>query len=308
MGGTGSRYTGPRSENVREKIEQAQERERERLGGQVDDLIRALLAHMNNRDTDEVAKRLDKIENQLGEIANLETLLFGGSVAKHTAVNGVSDVDALVILDRKREGKESPEFLIEAFRRLLQIKLPRSEVTSVKKGRLAVTVKYRDGEEVQLLPALRSGGTVYIASPDGKDWQETKPQVFQQALTRANVRMNQALVPTIKLMKSINAGLPQQKQLQGYHIEALAVDAASTYSGAKTPRKLLTHILGHAAQRVLQPISDVTGQAHTIDSYLGEASSLQRRNVSQTLSGYRRRLESATSLSRWRAVLGEPDR
>ena len=163
-------------------------------------------------------------------------------------------------------------------------------------------------QRLQLLPALRTGNTIFIASPDGKSWQETKPHIFQRALTRANINMNQALVPTIKLLKSINAGLPQQKQLSGYHIETLAVDAVQDYDGLKTPRTLLTHVLGCAAQRVLRPMSDVTRQSPNVDSYLGEANSVPRRNISQTLGGIKRRLETATTLFQWSGVLGEPNK
>ena len=135
MGGTGARYTGPRSDTVREKIERAQQREQERLNEQVNDLIRQLLVRLNERDPSEVRERLSEIENQLGEVAKLETLLFGGSVAKHTTVDGVSDVDALVILDRRSDSNESPEFLLEAFRRLLQIKLPRGSGKKCREGK-----------------------------------------------------------------------------------------------------------------------------------------------------------------------------
>lgn len=308
MGGSGARYTSPpTSDAIQRKVERAEEKERERLNGEVDHLIERLLARYNKRDTEQVSERLGQIEETLGEIANVETLLYGGSVAKHTAVDGVSDVDALVILDRGRDARESPEFLIEAFRRLLQIKLPRSEVTRVDKGGLAVTVKYKDGEEVQLLPALRSGQAVFIASLDGKKWRQTRPQTFQQTLTRANAQMNRNLVPTIKLIKSMLASLPKQKQLTGYHVEALAVDAARSYEGPKTPRHLLLHVLGHSAQRVLRPISDVTGQSRGVDEYLGDTESVPRRNVSQALGALKRALGAANTLSQWRAVLGDPD-
>lgn len=308
MGGSGARYTTPpTSASMQKKIERAEQQEREHLNGEVDHLIQRLLTHYNNRDTEQVSGRLGQIEETLGEIANIESLLFGGSVSKHTAVDGVSDVDALVVLDRGQNAKESPEFLIEAFRRLLQIKLPRSEVTGVDKGRLAVTVKYKNGEEVQLLPALRSGQAVFIASSDGKSWQRTRPQTFQQTLTNANAKMNRNLVPTIKLIKSMVASLPKQKQLNGYHLEALAVDSARSYEGPKAPRHLLLHVLGHSEQRVLRPISDVTGQSRGVDGYLGEANSVQRRNVSQTLGALRRALGAANTLSQWRAVLGDPE-
>ena len=308
MGGTGARYTRPPTEaSIQRKVAQAEAKERQRLDGEVDDLIQRLLARYNKRDTEQVSRRLGRIKEILGEIAEVDTLLFGGSVAKHTAVDGVSDVDALVILDRKQNTKESPEFLIEAFRRLLQIKLPRSDVAQVAKGKLAVTVKYKGGEELQLLPALRSGQRVFVAASDGKDWQQTRPRMFQRTLTDANAQMNRNLVPTIKLIKSMVASLPKQKQLTGYHLEALAVDAARVYEGSKTPRQLLLHVLGHSAQRVLRPISDTTGQSNSVDEYLGTSDSVPRRNVSQALGALRRVLGAANNISQWRAVLGDSD-
>jgi hypothetical protein len=306
-GGGGDRYTGPTSEQVLKKVEQARDKEKERLNGHVNELLDDLLAHFNARDREKVSERLDRISELLGEAAELDALLLGGSVAKHTSVNGLSDVDALVILDRQRVSGDSPESLINAFHNLLWDKLPRSQVEGVDKGHLAVTVKYHDGQEIQLLPALRSGQTVSIGAPDGKSWHETKPRSFERALTSANSRMNQALVPTIKLVKSIVADLPPQKQLTGYHIEALAVDAAKTYDGPKVPRTLLLHMLGHSATRVLHPIADITGQSRTVDAYLGDANSVRRRNTSQTLSTIKRRLDAAASLGQWRAVLGLPE-
>jgi hypothetical protein len=306
-GGGGNRYTGPTSEQVLKKIDQAREKERERLDRQVNDLLEDLLARFNDRDTAEVSERMAYISELLGEAAELDTLLLGGSVAKHTAVNGLSDVDALVILNRDKIASDSPEALIDDFHDLLWDKLPRSQVEGVDKGRMAVTVRYLDGQEIQLLPALRSGQTVSIAGPDGKSWHDTRPRSFQRALTSANAASNQSLVPTIKLVKSIVADLPPQKQLTGYHIESLAVDAAKDYKGAKIPRTLLLHVLGHSASRVLRPIADVTGQSHTVDAYLGGADSARRRNISQALSGVKRRLETAATLGQWRAVLGLPE-
>ena len=208
MGGTGGRYSGPASNDVLERINRAQEKERERLDGQVNDLIRELLERYNDRDTEKVSERLDQIRERLGEVAELDTILFGGSVAKHTAVNGLSDVDALVILDRKRIGVDSPEALLDSFHRLLDRSLHRDDVQDVRKGNLAVTVTYHDGQEIQLLPALRSRQTVRIATSDGKSWKDTKPREFQRALTETNRRMDRSLVPAIKLMKSIASDLP----------------------------------------------------------------------------------------------------
>jgi predicted nucleotidyltransferase len=304
-GGGGGRYSGPSTQGLQRKIEQAQEQERQRLDGDVNDMLQRLLARFNSRDTETTKKRLAEIGKMLGETVEVNNILFGGSVAKHTDVDGISDVDALVILSREDLAKKSPQDLLEDFYKTLDRSLPRNEVTMVDKGRLAITVKYNDDSEIQLLPALRSGQTISIAAADGKGWSDTTPKIFQRDLTKANARLNQGLVPAIKLMKSIVSDFPKQKQLTGYHIEAMALEAAAGYKGPNTIKALLIHLLGHAAERVLKPIVDSTGQSRTVDSYLGKADSIERRNISQALGGMKRRLEAATTVAQWRAVFGE---
>ena len=298
-GGGGDRYISPSSETLAQKVERAREIEQRRLDGDINELLARILARFNDRDTEAVACRLTEIKELLGDTAEIDQILLGGSVAKHTAVNGLSDVDALVILDRDDSVGISPATLLDNFHRKLNRELPRDEVASVGIGRLAVTVKYRDDMEIQLLPAWRSGNTISIAADDGETWNDTHPRQFQRDLTRANSRLNGGLIPAIKLFKSLVANLPQQKQLKGYHVEAMALDSARGYQEQKTPRALLIHLLGHAAERVLQPMRDKTGQSRTIDSYLGEERSLERRNISQTLEGLKRRLEAATSVAQW---------
>ncbi len=292
--GGGGRYIRPTSEDVAQKLESAKERERQRLDEDVNRLLAKLLARFNDRDKE--------LQNLLADAAEIDQVLLGGSVAKHTAVDGLSDIDALVVLNQEEYAAKSPAVMLERFYRTLTRELPRNEVESIEKGQLAATVKYRDGTEIQLLPALRSGQVVSIAAAGGKTWNDTHPRRFQRELTRANSRLNGGLVPAIKLLKSLVASFPQQKQLTGYHVEAMALEAAKNYSGATTPRALLIHILAHAADRVLKPITDKTGQSRTVDSYLGDGNSLERRNISQTLGGVRRRLEAATSVAQWSAM------
>ena len=304
-GGGGGRYRGPSSQELQKKIEQAQEKERQRLDGDVNGLLNKLLAKFNDRNTEATSERLAEIKKILGDTAEIENILLGGSVAKHTDVDGISDVDALVILDRSDLAGKTAEFMLDDFYKTLNNELSRGDVKLIQKGRLAITVKYHDGSEIQLLPALRSGQTISIAAADGKGWNDTNPENFQRELTKANRRLNQGLVPAIKLMKSIVSDFPKQKQLTGYHVEALALESSFGYKGSNTPKALLTHILGFAAERVLRPISDSTGQSKTVDSYLGSANSNERRIVSQALDGMKRRLEAATTISQWRAVFGE---
>lgn len=307
MGGSGGGGGGYRSvsPDIARRIEAAREREAARLNTAVNEYLTGVLTQFNARDADLMNKRLDAIAEILDDVTDVEHVLLGGSVAKHTDVDGLSDVDALVVLDRAELQGKGPTALKAAFFAELHDQLPRSEVVDVKEGRMAVTVVYKDGMEVQLLPALRSGAKVLLGAPGSKGWSEIAPKKFQAALTGANRRHGGALVPAIKLLKSINGDLPSQKQLSGYHIEALAVDAAKAYSGPKVPREVLIHLCKHASERVLKPITDITGQSRQADEYMGVANSSQRRIASQALSGIARRLETATSVDEWKAVFGE---
>jgi hypothetical protein len=205
MGGSGGggRYTGPPSESIQRRIDRAREQERQRLEGQVNDLLQRLLAQFNDRDRAKIGDRLSEIESCLADAVEIDRILFGGSVAKHTDVDGLSDVDALVVLDRQDLAGKPPADVLGAFHKTLDDTLPRQEISSIRKGRLAVTVTYDDGLEIQLLPALRTGQTVEIAGPDGRSWSDTQPRIFERELTTLNQRLNFALVPTIKLSSSL---------------------------------------------------------------------------------------------------------
>ncbi|MDP2860023.1 MAG: CBASS oligonucleotide cyclase [Bacillota bacterium] len=307
MSGGHGRYAGPTTQSVRQQIDEAWRRELEGLIGDVNELLRQLLLRYNDRDREKIKQRLDELAGHIGDTAEVDRVLFGGSIAKHTDVDGLSDTDALVVLDREAVKGETPADLLAQFEEVLDVNLPRHDVRSVNVGRLAVTVVYLDGEEIQLLPALRSGNAVQIASEDGTRWRPTHPRRFEHRLTEANARMDGAVIPTIKLVKSMISELPPQKQLRSHHIEALAIDAVTAYQGPKTPRSLVLQFLGHAATRVLSPLRDVTGQSETIDDYLGLAGSTERQIISQALAALGRRLESATSVKEWRAVLGVGD-
>lgn len=302
--GGGGGYIPPSSEALQRKIEKARQDERLRLDADVNQFLQRELVLYNDRDIAQTQARLDKIAELLGDEMEIDNLLFGGSVAKHTYVDGLSDVDALVVLDRSDTSGLSADKVLSEFHEKLSESLPRRDVASIDKGKLAVTIHYKDGSEVQLLPAIRSGKLIKIPDSSGTGWNETNPRVFQQQLTKQNERLNGALVPTIKLVKSLISDLPKQQRLTGYHIEALALEAAKNYRGPMTPNAMLSHVLNHAATRSRTPISDISGQSRNVDDYLGKPNSTQRKLASQAIAGIKRRLDAATSIAQWKAMFG----
>jgi len=303
MGGGGGGYFPQPKPDLEKLIQQAKkEADRERLDSDVNQFLREILASYA-RDPDKVKQYLEKVGEILKNEADMEQFLFGGSVAKHTYVDGLSDVDALVILRREDLAGKSPQAILNTFHKSLQDRLPYDSVKSIEKGKLAVTVTYRDGTEIQLLPAIRVGGRVAIPNVGAKGWNETSPKAFQQSLTKANERLHSRLVPTIKLAKSIIAGFPKQRRLTGYHVESLAIEAVKGYRGPRTPKALLIHIFNDASIRVLRSIRDLTGQSRAVDSYLGKSDSTERKLAANALAGVARRLNAAMSIDQWKAIL-----
>ena len=234
----------------------------------------------------------------------LETVL---SQVKHggiTYVDGLSDVDALVILKETHIDGDSPEGLIAQFAEKLQARFGRGEGI-VKQGRLAVTLRI-DGKEIQLLPAMRIGDGFKIASSDGRGLAKINPKNFSEKLTKANQSLDGKLIPTIKLAKSIIANLPEQRQLSGYHTESLAINVFKGYGGPKNVKDMLKHFFNSAAEYCKKPIKDSTGQSVHVDEYLGEDNSLPRLAIADALGRIGRRLanaDGAHSLEQWRVVL-----
>lgn len=310
MGGSGGGggYIPSSSDNVRRKIEEARQKERVHLDNEINQFLQSELAIYNERDAELTRERLGEITGLLGESNQIDNLLFGGSVAKHTYVDGLSDVDALVVLDRKDSQGLSSDTVLDEFFLKLDQSLPRKEILSIRRGDLAVTVQYKDSSEVQLLPAIRVGDELKIPDSSTTGWNKTNPKIFQKQLTNQNERLNGMLIPTIKLVKSLVSDLPKQQQLTGYHIESLALDAAKDYHGPMTPKVMLSFILDHTASRARTKIKDASGQSQHVDEYLGESNSARRILASQAIAGLKRRLDAATSITQWKAMFGRSEK
>ena len=305
MGGSGDISYGTKNINIDSLRDQVQrDLQRQGLLTDINSYLDEQLATFNNRDTETVKNRLEEITEALGDaIEGLDRLLFGGSIAKHTYVDGLSDVDALIIL--RGDQFDNPAQLIATFTRALQTSLPKRAITNIEPGRLAVTVTYTDGTKIQLLPVRQKGQTLFIASEDGKFWRDIRPRKFAEKLTQVNQANNGGVIPAIKLAKPILNRLPESQRLSGYHIEAIAVDAFKHYNGSRSRQAMLRHLLDHAAKAVLKPIGDITGQSVWIDTHLGSTNSAKRQQISTAIRRIVSKMDSATSVDDYRELFGD---
>jgi Second Messenger Oligonucleotide or Dinucleotide Synthetase domain len=267
-----------------------------------------LLARFNDRDHEKVQEELDKMKAHLeGTIEGTFDFQFGGSVAKHTYVDGLSDVDSLLIISDSGLGELNSAQALEVITKIFKEKM--GDLAEVTHGQMAVTLTYKDGLELQVLPALRhDNGTLKVpSSRHPGEWSHINPANFQAALTRRNQECGGKLVPTIKLAKAILGTFPEAQRLSGYHVESLAISAFKGYEGERTTTQMLVHFMSKAKELVLAPVRDSTGQSIHVDSYLGPADSQARKSASHLLDRVAKRMLMATmskSIPQWKDLFG----
>lgn len=283
-------------EYEKSNIEQSRkEQDRKSFSPELNELLSEKLSDYNTRDTDQINKHLETIIKALeNEIEGTLKLLFGGSVTKFTYVNGLSDVDMLVILNESDLAKKTPKEVLDYFKRRLEERLPESEISI---GDLAVTVRFKSSNiEIQLLPGIRTKTGVKIIESELNRWSNViKPRRFAERLTEINKQNNNKVVPIIKLFKSINNKFPKDIRMSGYHIEALAIRIFENYEGKKTYSEMLRHFCNEAKSKVLHPIEEITGQSEYIDIKFGQRNSESRKKVSSHLQRLINKMNIATS-------------
>lgn len=308
MGGGGSfNYYKVDSDDIIRKIKESEkETDKQEYETWVRALLDKLLGKLNNRDTEAIAKHIQEIKNALNkEIDGTISTLFGGSVAKNTHTEGLSDIDTLVILNNTELSNKTPKEVLDYFVDRLKKRFPNTDMI---KGDKTITVKFADSD-VQLIPAVKYKTGIKI--PDADDWSKiVQPSVFARKLTVLNGRLDGKLIPTIKLVKGIISTFPSSYQLKGYHIENLALQVFENKVkqdfSASNLKRCVVEFFKEAPKYVKKQIKDVSGQSRYVDEYLGKKDNIKRLMVADTLERTFRQLELSDAgnlKSTWKELL-----
>jgi hypothetical protein len=146
LGGGRTRITWPKGTKPKDLITDAiSEGERTSYEAEINAFLQNLLADYNDRDIDAIRKHLETILEALEKegVITIVSLLYGGSISKHTYVDGLSDVDVLAVLDKSELEGKTPDEILDYFRTRLEEHLPFTEIV---KGKLAITIRFKDGQ------------------------------------------------------------------------------------------------------------------------------------------------------------------
>jgi hypothetical protein len=302
-GGGGSSWGDP--DDMAQKVRQLeQSAEDQAFETVVAALIGEVLAEANDRPVEAIQRHLREIEEALGkDIEGALNLMFGGSVAKRTYVAGLSDVDALVILNESELAASTPAVICDHFLQRLSERFP----GRVHPDGFAITVQFADGA-VQVIPVVRRGSDFLLPSEDTTSWSRVRPRAFADRLVEINRELGGKVVPVVKLAKTVLANqLAKEQRPSGYHTEALAVEILESYRGPLTPKKMLEHFFATAPNAVLRPVDDPTGQSAAVDASLGAPGSLPRLLLADRLQRIARKIKNANgaqSVEMWESILG----
>ena len=175
----------------------------------------------------------------------------------------------------------------EAIALLAQRLRERFRLSTIEVGKMAVSVKFSDGLEVQVLPAYREGKAYKIPDVDSGGWKTSNPTAHTRKLREVNGACSGQLIPTIKLAKQLfkRNGI----ELRSYHVESMALKAFEHFSGPYSYRNMLRYLLSKSRALVHQRIPDRGGQSNDVSSHLSPQNRIQ---LSKRLASLEGRLES----------------
>lgn len=302
MSGGGGGYGGPwRPRAVAPTLAETARHEREIA---VAEVIGQATSRISQMDTPALERHKQTILAALNDqFEGAYSLHGGGSYTRGTYVRGVSDVDVLFNLGdyaaSDLPNKDDPAALLEEMRGRIKQRLPATEVSA---GKMAVTVTFSDGHEIQVLPAFRAGDGFRIPDPQGGGWTVTRPREFRRLLDQRTREIGGGLRRAIKLAKEIcdRRGI----DIRSYHLETMAVQAFEGYRGPTSAHETLRHLFGRAKSLALSPMPDVTGQETQVDRYLNDAPGARSRLARELAAAERAIVSAGDDPAAWRGLLG----
>lgn len=170
--------------------------------------------------------RRDRITGLLADAFTTLGAFATGSMVRGTGLNGVSDVDVMLVLHYGNHVKgKTPRQLLEDVREVLS----KYNAKIVKKNGQAVTLYFTTWPNVDIVPAYQIQGAseiLKIPNANTGNWISTSPTTHDRAMAMLPVRRRQ-LVRMVKCWNHAHSSF-----LESFHLEQIALQAGVAHDGA----------------------------------------------------------------------------
>ena len=242
------------------------------------------------RDREKHMQYRNEAEDAINEgIEGSVNIVYAGSVAKGTYVEGISDVDNHVCINDTSLERMKPSE-VKAYICQQLAKLP--NVKSATETSKTVTVTYKDGTEMQFVPVIKTKNGYRVA--DGNRWSNVVYENrFKRDFQRTNKKCGGRLTALVRFLKKENADNPKSQRMSGHHIEVMANRIFKSAPASKTHDvgTMSVYYHQHASRHIRHRMRDVTGQYTYVDKRsLGGPDSESRRALSRRFASRARRM------------------
>ena len=185
MGGGARRRTRSDRSPSDLRAEVQRDLQQARLESDVNGLLTEQLAQINNRDIALINERLDEIVvAALGEkIDEIDRLLYGGSVANTPTSTASATWTSWCVLKQGALDGHTPRGVARRDGARASAGLGHGQVDEIITG-CADTVRYKDGDEIQLLPAVERDSRIAISDERNRLVIRPFPKAFEERAAR----------------------------------------------------------------------------------------------------------------------------
>lgn len=219
------------------------------------------------------------IKARLNTVFEVSSTRITGSGARGTSIRGSSDIDLFAVFRKNNFTRGGyligSDTVLEHVRKQLLARYPSSNV-----GRdiMAVTARFSDGHQVDVVPALfdsfSQGQPVYLIPDGAGGWMKTSPGLHDKYIDRANVLSGGKLRYVAQMMKYWRECRNPRISISSFHLEMLLAQE-HTCRGVKSYAECMRDAFRLLAARSCRDLQDPLG----ISGYVPAARTENQRQV-----------------------------
>ncbi|MGI6313128.1 MAG: SMODS domain-containing nucleotidyltransferase [Candidatus Cryptobacteroides sp.] len=160
---------------------------------------------------------------------SVKEVFLNGSYVRDTMIRPLDDIDIFAVIDKSdysdNGNKPNPQSVLTKFRNYLNETTDYKDKVSQDRPCVTITL---DKLKIDILPALRETGNLYIPNENLNGWTFSDPKSHTEKLDQVNDRRNGKVKDVVKAVKSWKK--QNDYKIPSFHIEEIAMEIFNSFS------------------------------------------------------------------------------